>query len=71
MMGLPLGCLHCCLLAHKVAYFVYAELDKEFRQLSTNLLVNIADSRLPSLATFPSQATLGCLEGCLPRERAR
>lgn len=71
MMGLPMGCLESCLCARKVACFRCAESRKEFMQLSAKPLVSIGALGLPAEATFPRQATLSCLEGCLPKERGR
>lgn len=71
MMGLPIGCLNCCLSARKVACFLCAESQKVFRQLFEKPPVAIEDSGLPTVAMFPRQTTLSCLIGCLLRESER
>ena len=71
MNRLPVGCLQSCLTLQKVACFPCAESHKEFRQHSEKPSTNSGVSGLPTLATFPRQATMGCLKSCRAKEEAR
>ena len=63
MSQLPGCCLSGCLRAQKVAYFSYAELHRNFRQLSTKTRVNSGAAWLPASATFPPLGNV-VLPGC-------
>ena len=68
MNRLPRGCLSGCLLAQKVACFLYAEWHREIRQLSMKTCVNSGVSWLPTVATSRPLGNLVlpgcCLKGC-------
>lgn len=65
MRELPTSCREYCLPAQKVAHFLGAESDKVFRQLSANRVGRSGNAELLPVATFPRQATICCLDGCL------
>lgn len=71
MIGLPGGCLQSCRCIQKVACFPCAESHKEFRQHSEKPCANTGVAGLLTVATFPGQATLSCLESCQPKGGAR
>ena len=68
MKRLPCGCLTGCLWAQKVACFPCAGSHRNFRQLSTKVLVYIGSAWLPTLATVSTLGNVmlpvGSLEGC-------
>jgi len=67
-MRLPAGCLKSCLSLSTVAYFWCANSHREFRKLCANRRSRMWVTGLPTLATFPKQATQCCLTSCLTRE---